>query len=125
MFQGANGSKRAQAIFNGVSEVMHFISHVYHAISDFNFFLNRPPPRFLQLNSYDSIPHNYLTNYTSAILPPSSTQRHVSTQTTSTNQSTYVPGVDCKLYLIVYLKKKFDYDSKLKCSSTKSKRRIS
>lgn len=35
-------------MFNSVSEVMHYISHVYHAISDIKVAFNRSPPRMFQ-----------------------------------------------------------------------------
>jgi len=70
---------------------MHFISHVYHAISDLRFALNRPPPRTLQSRSsvlQGTILHHHQTITTSASPPPphQSTQPPISTQTTLLSQ---------------------------------------
>jgi hypothetical protein len=38
----------AQRVFNSVSEVMHFLSHAYHAMSDIMCEFSCPPPRNLR-----------------------------------------------------------------------------
>lgn len=38
----------AQRVFNSVSEVMHFLSHAYHAMSDIMCEFSGPPPRNLR-----------------------------------------------------------------------------
>lgn len=83
---------------------MHYISHVYHAISDVKVAFNRPPPRtfhsrpcLLQgtiLHTAHSVP------VAAATVPHSQTQQPTSTQTTNSSQS--IPSVrafrlDCKL----------------------------
>lgn len=40
--------QEAQRVFNSVSEVMHFLSHAYHAMSDIMCELSCPPPRNLR-----------------------------------------------------------------------------
>jgi hypothetical protein len=116
--EGAHGSLRAQTVFNGVSEVMHFISHVYHAISDLRVAFNRAPPRSLQSRpcllqgTILHAAHSVTTTTTAAppstqqptstAAPPSTqqptstaappfTQQPTSTQTTTTIQS--IPSV--------------------------------
>lgn len=97
---------RAQHIFNGVSEVLHLISHVYHAISDLRVAFNRPPPRALQTRPclvQGTILHAAHSVTTTTAAPPS-TQQPTSTQTTTTSQS--IPSVqayrvDCKLHFIL------------------------
>jgi len=81
-----------------VSEVMHFISHVYHTISDMRVAFIKAPP-----SSFQTRPG--LQPVTTTAAPPS-TQHPTSTQTTFTSQS--MPSVrdfrlDCKLYLILIL----------------------
>lgn len=92
--EGTHGSLRAQSIFNGVSEVMHFISHVYHAISDLRVAFNRPPPRSFQSRPcllQGTILHAAHSVTTTTTAAPPSTQQPTSTQTTTTSQS--IPSV--------------------------------
>eukprot|EP00102_Acyrthosiphon_pisum_P010274 XP_008178543.1 PREDICTED: large proline-rich protein bag6-B isoform X2 [Acyrthosiphon pisum] len=92
--EGEHGSLRAQTVFNGVSEVMHFISHVYHAISDLRVALNRPPPRSFQSRPcllQGTILHAAHSVTTTSTAAPPSTQQPTSTQTTTTSQS--IPSV--------------------------------
>ncbi|XP_050431835.1 large proline-rich protein BAG6 isoform X2 [Adelges cooleyi] len=89
---GENGSTRAQSVFNGVSEVMHYISHIYHAISDLKVSFNRPPPRPFQSRGcllQRGILHTAHSIPVAAVPPP--TQQPSSTQTTNSNQS--IPSV--------------------------------
>ena len=44
-----NGSQR---LFNRVTEVMHYISHAYHAVSDIMVDFSRPPPRELRAQPF-------------------------------------------------------------------------
>ncbi|CAH1726122.1 large proline-rich protein bag6-B isoform X2 [Aphis gossypii] len=91
--EGEHGMLRAQHIFNGVSEVLHLISHVYHAISDLRVAFNRPPPRALQTRPclvQGTILHAAHSVTTTTAAPPS-TQQPTSTQTTTTSQS--IPSV--------------------------------
>lgn len=88
---------------------MHYISHVYHAISDLRVAFNRQPPRTLQTRPcllQGTIVHSAHSVTTSAAAPPPPppTQQPTSTQTTNTSQS--IPSVrafrlDCKLNLIL------------------------
>ncbi|KAL4122331.1 hypothetical protein QTP88_014681 [Uroleucon formosanum] len=92
--EGEHGSLRAQTVFNGVSEVMHFISHVYHAISDLRIAFNRPPPRSFQSRPcllQGTIMHAAHSVTTTTSGAPPSTQQPTSTQTTTTSQS--IPSV--------------------------------
>ncbi|XP_022176814.1 large proline-rich protein bag6-A isoform X1 [Myzus persicae] len=92
--EGEHGSLRAQSIFNGVSEVMHFISHVYHAISDVRIAFNRSPPRSFQSRPcllQGTILHAAHSVTTTTTAAPPSTQQPTSTQTTTTSQS--IPSV--------------------------------
>jgi len=85
---------------------MHFISHVYHAISDIRVAFNRPPPRSIQSRPcllQGTIVHAAHSVTTTTAAPPS-TQQPTSTQTTTTSQS--IPSVravrlNCKLYFIL------------------------
>lgn len=98
-------------MFNGVSEVMHFISHVYHAISDLRVSFSRPPPRVFQSRpcllqgTILHTAHSVTTTSNAAPPPAPSSQQPTSTQTTTTNQS--IPSVralrvDCELQLISF-----------------------
>lgn len=88
---------------------MHFISHVYHAISDLRIAFNRPPPRSFQSRPcllQGTIMHAAHSVTTTTSGAPPSTQQPTSTQTTTTSQS--IPSVrafrlDCKLHLILIL----------------------
>jgi len=90
-----------------VSEVLHYISHVYHAISDLRVAFNRPPPRSLQSRPcllQGTILHAAHSVTTTTTAAPPSTQQPTSTQTTTTSQS--IPSiravrVDCKLHFIL------------------------
>jgi len=90
-----------------VSEVMHLISHVYHAISDIRVAFNRPPPRSFQSRPcllQGTILHAAHSVTTTTTAAPPSTQQPTSTQTTTTSQS--IPSVrafrlDCKFYFIL------------------------
>lgn len=81
---------------------MHYISHVYHAISDLRVAFSRPPPRSFQSRPsllQGTFLHSAHTFGTTIATPPS-TQQPTSTQTTTTSQS--IPSVrtsrfDCKL----------------------------
>jgi len=92
-----------------VSEVMHFISHVYHAISDLRVAFNRPPPRPFQSRPcllQGTILHAAHSVTTTTSAAPPSTQQPTSTQTTTTSQS--IPSVrafrlDCELHFIIIL----------------------
>jgi len=83
---------------------MHYISHVYHAISDLRVSFNRPPPRSVQSGPcllQGTILH---AAHTVTTAPPSSNQQPTSTQTTTTSQS--IPSVrafrlDCKFQLFL------------------------
>ncbi|XP_050542596.1 large proline-rich protein bag6-A isoform X2 [Daktulosphaira vitifoliae] len=89
---GENGSDRAQNVFNSVSEVMHYKSHIYHAISDLKISFNRPPPRPFQSRTcllQRGILHTAHTIPMATVPPP--TQQPSSTQTTNANQS--IPSV--------------------------------
>ncbi|XP_025206155.1 large proline-rich protein bag6-B isoform X2 [Melanaphis sacchari] len=92
--EGEHGALRAQNIFNGVSEVLHYISHVYHAISDLRVAFHRPPPRTLQSRPcllQGTILHAAHSVTTTTTAAPPSTQQPTSTQTTTTSQS--IPSV--------------------------------
>lgn len=85
---------------------MHYISHVYHAISDLRVSFNRPPPRSFQSRPcllQGTILHTAHSVTTTTAAPPS-TQQPTSTQTTATSQS--IPSVrafrvDCKFQLFL------------------------
>lgn len=81
---------------------MHYISHVYHAISDLRVAFSRPPPRSFQsrpcLLQGTILQTAHSVTTTTSGTPPS-TQQPTSTQTTTTSQS--IPSVrafrlDCK-----------------------------
>lgn len=86
---------------------MHYISHVYHAISDLRVGFHRPPPRSIQSRPcllQGTILHTAHSLTTSNAGAPPSTQQPTSTQTTTTSQS--IPSVratrhDCKSYFIL------------------------
>lgn len=90
-----------------MSEVLHYIAHIYHAISDLRVLFNRPPPRSFQTRPcllQGTILHaaHSVTNST-APPPPSAAQQPTSTQTTTANQS--IPSVrafrlDCKFQFV-------------------------
>lgn len=88
---------------------MHFISHVYHAISDLRVAFNRPPPRSFQSRPcllQGTILHAAHSVTTTSTAAPPSTQQPTSTQTTTTSQS--IPSVrafrlDCKLHFVLIL----------------------
>lgn len=88
---------------------MHFISHVYHAISDVRIAFNRSPPRSFQSRPcllQGTILHAAHSVTTTTTAAPPSTQQPTSTQTTTTSQS--IPSVrafrlDCKLYFVLIL----------------------
>lgn len=121
-------------MFNGVSEVMHFISHIYHAISDLRVAFSRQPPR-----SFQSRPcllqgtilhtaHSVTTTSSNAAPPPPapSSQQPTSTQTTTTNQS--IPSVralrvDCEFRLILNKFKNLINNLKFKCGFSYESRR--
>lgn len=91
--EGDNGSLRAQTVYNGVSEVLHLISHIYHAMSDLRVSFARPRPRPFQTRPcmfQGAVLHHHQTFTTSSGTPPPppSTQQPTSTQTTVTSQST-------------------------------------
>lgn len=98
-------------MYNSVSEVLHYISHIYHLISDLRVSFSRPPNRLIQSRPYlmqGTILHtaHSVTTTTTAATPPS-TQQPTSTQTTNTSQS--IPSVrafrlDCKYNYIFYLR---------------------
>jgi len=73
---------------------MHYISHVYHAISDLRVSFSRPPPRSFQSRPcllQGTILHTAHSVTTTNTAPPPSTQQPTSTQTTSTSQS--IPSI--------------------------------
>lgn len=94
---------------------MHYLSHIYHAISDIRVSFNRSPPRAFQSRPcllQGTILHtaHSVTTTTSSTPPPPpppppSTQQPTSTQTTNSSQS--IPSVrairlDCKLIIFLF-----------------------
>lgn len=79
--------------------MLHYISHIYHLISDLRVSFSRPPIRLIQSRPYlmqGAILH---TAHSVTTTPPT-TQQPTSTQTTNSSQS--IPSVrafrlDCKL----------------------------
>lgn len=102
---------------------MHYLSHIYHAISDLRVSFSRPPPRSFQSRPcllQGTILHtaHSVTTTTSNTAPPpaQSSQQPTSTQTTTTNQS--IPNVramrvDCEFQLVLNCFKKYDKQLKI------------
>ncbi|VVC43920.1 Hypothetical protein CINCED_3A020784 [Cinara cedri] len=88
------GSPNAQVVFNCVSEVLHYISHINHLLSDLRMTFSRQPNRNMHPRQYlmqGTILHTAHSFTSTTTATPPSTQQPTSTQTTNTSQS--IPSV--------------------------------
>ena len=51
-FEGTPQAQESQTLYNSVSQILHFLSHAQHAISDIMVNLSQPPPRQLRARPF-------------------------------------------------------------------------
>lgn len=86
----------AHRLFNRTSQLLHFLSHAYHSLSDLHINYSSPPPRSPRVRIISSTP-TYLQhaiplqaqiNISSSVIPPSSTTSTTSSSTSNVATTT-------------------------------------